>query len=77
MGLIITIVNILSMSIMVDVILSWLPEARGSRWAEPFVKISGKMCDPIRRVLPQMPIDLSPIIVILILNFLGSALMGM
>ena len=57
--------------VILDAILSYFPQVRNQEWA----RMVRKLCDftekPIRKLLPpDLPIDISPIIVIVLLNVL-------
>jgi len=59
--------------VIIDVILSWIPEVRRQEWAQTLHKIADAPQKPIRDLLPQgMPLDPTPMIVILICQLLVS-----
>lgn len=54
-----------------DVILSYFPDVRRQKWAETLHKIADAPQKPIRETLPQdLPIDPSPMIVIILIQIL-------
>jgi YggT family protein len=57
--------------IIADIILSYVPQARGQKWAQMIHKIADAPQRPIREMLPQgLPIDFSPMIVIILVQML-------
>jgi len=56
--------------IVIDVILSYIPSLKYNVWAMKVRKVADFGLDPIRRFLPlkDLPFDISPIILILLLN---------
>jgi len=57
--------------IILDIILSYIPESRKYLWAQKLRKIADAPQKPIREMLPQnMPIDPSPMIVIILIQIL-------
>lgn len=57
--------------VIIDVILSWIPEVRRQEWAQVLHKIADAPQRPIREMLPQgMPLDPTPMIVIIICQML-------
>ena len=54
-----------------DVILSYFPDVRRQKWAETLHKIADAPQKPIREMLPKdIPIDPSPMIVIILIQVL-------
>lgn len=54
-----------------DIILSYVPNARNQEWAKMLHKIADAPQKPIREMLPQnMPLDPSPMIVIILIQML-------
>jgi YggT family protein len=76
-------VNLLSLAIVLDVIVSWA-WMLGARWASPYQpwvrtlhRITDPILAPIRRVVPPnllQGLDISPFIAILILQFIADVL---
>jgi YggT family protein len=57
--------------IILDVIMSYFPGARGQEWAKFLHKAADFPQKPIREALPQgMPIDPTPMIVIILIQIL-------
>lgn len=55
--------------LILDSILSYLPQYQNHPWAKMIKRGANFTLDPIRKVLPRdLPFDLSPLVVILILN---------
>ena len=54
-----------------DVIMSYIPNVRGQKWAEILHKIADAPQKPIREMLPaNMPLDPTPMIVIILIQML-------
>jgi YggT family protein len=57
--------------ILLDVILSWIPQARGQKWAQYVHQAAEVTCKPIRELFPRdIPMDPSPMIVIILIQLL-------
>lgn len=57
--------------VIADIILSYVPDVRGQKWAQTLHKIADAPQKPIREMLPQgMPIDPTPMIVIILCQIL-------
>ncbi len=57
--------------IIVDVLLSYMPQFRSQKWAELVHKIADAPQKPIRELLPEgLPFDPAPMIVILLIQML-------
>lgn len=66
--------QILSLAILVRAVLSWFPVSRGNPLVDILFQITEPVLAPIRRVLPSMGMmDLSPLVAILLLQFIGDA----
>lgn len=75
--LIVTIVFLFELAIIGRVILSWFPLSNSGARAvmDVLVRITEPVLGPVRRVLPSFGgLDLSPIVVILVLNVVLRAL---
>jgi YggT family protein len=75
--LIVTIVFLFELAVIGRVILSWFPLSNGGARAvmDVLYRITEPVLGPVRRVLPSFGgLDLSPIVVILVLNVLVRAL---
>ncbi len=86
LALLASLVHLVSLLILVDVIVSWayMLGASGASPYQPWVRTLRRMTDPIlapiRRLLPPRMLhglDISPIIAILILQFVADVLAGM
>lgn len=63
------IINLYILIIILDVILSYLPEVRYKIWARRINQLAGFTTNPIRKYLPpDLPFDFSPVIVIVVLK---------
>lgn len=61
--------------IFADVIMSYFPDIRRQQWAYSLHKIADVAQKPIRELLPKgLPLDPSPMIVIIIINIIMSIL---
>ena len=68
-------ISVLLVLIVVRIILSWMPFARDSRLMWTLHGLTEPIMAPFRRVIPPLGmLDLSPIILILLLNFAQSAI---
>lgn len=57
------------------ILLSWFPGARDSSIGQFLAKICEPYLEPFRRIIPPLgPVDISPIVAILVLNFAISGL---
>lgn len=64
-------INLYILVIIIDVILSYLPQFRHQPWATAIKKAANFTCRPIRQLMPpDLPFDFSPLIVIMGLNLL-------
>ena len=71
MGLIRLLIDIYIVIIILDIILSYLPQFQREKWALFIHQLADSTCKPIRSVLPRdLPFDFSPMIVILLLNLI-------
>ena len=54
-----------------DIIMSYLPQYRGQKWAQILHKIADTPQKPIREMLPEnLPLDPTPMIVIILIQML-------
>jgi len=61
--------NLYSLILVVDAILSYLPTVRAQVWAQKIKRTADFTLNPIRKILPpDLPFDVSPIVVILALR---------
>lgn len=57
--------------IIADVIMSYIPDVRRHKWAQTLHKIADAPQKPIREMLPEnMPLDPSPMIVLVLIQML-------
>ena len=71
------IADLYSLILLAAVILSWVPTARTSSVVRFLRTVTDPVLEPLRRVLPNTGgIDFSPLVVLLILQLLRSALRG-
>lgn len=57
------------------ILLSWFPGARESSFGQFLARICEPYLEPFRRIIPPLgPVDISPIVAILVLNFAISGL---
>ncbi|MCT4642727.1 MAG: YggT family protein [Bacteriovoracaceae bacterium] len=56
--------------VILDAILSYFPQVKNQAWAKNIKKIADYTLNPIRKIMPNdLPFDLSPLVLILLLNF--------
>jgi len=71
-------VNVLNITILAEVIFSYIPNARAMNIYNILVSINNPILEPIRRLqsrfLGDMMIDFSPIVAILLLNMISGIL---
>ena len=66
-------INLYIYIIIADVILSFIPQYADEPWAKFITKMANYTLGPIRKILPKdLPFDLSPIIVIVLLQIIPS-----
>ncbi len=69
------ILQIFTLIIFADVIMSYVPDLRKHEWAQMLHKIADVPQKPIRDLMPRdLPIDLSPMIVIFVIQILRQLL---
>lgn len=57
--------------LIIDVVLSYIPQARSQKWAEMLHKIADAPQKPIRDMLPKdLPLDPTPMILIMLIQML-------
>lgn len=67
--------NILSIAIFIRAILSWFPISQGNILVNIVFQLTEPILAPLRRVIPPLgAMDLSPLIAIIILQFVAQAL---
>ena len=67
------VIDLYILLIIVDTVLSYLPQFRVERWAVFIRQVSGYSLNPVRKMIDrtfpnQLPFDLSPLVVILLLK---------
>lgn len=69
-----TLIDIYILILIIDVIVSYLPQYKSHPLSVRVKQLSDLSCEPIRRVLPpnEIPFDISPIIVFFILKILSA-----
>ena len=72
-------ITILTWAILIRVLLSWIPNlSRDNPLVQLLMQITDPVLEPARRLIPPMcGMDFSPIVVILVLQFLGRMLMSL
>lgn len=61
-----SLINLYVLVLIIDVILSYLPQYRHQHWAQFIKKAADFTCKPIRQIMPpDLPFDFSPMIVIM------------
>ncbi|SHH44486.1 YGGT family protein [Clostridium collagenovorans DSM 3089] len=72
--IIFTIIRIVEIAILIDVLASWIPNAKDTMIIKITDSIAGPLLNPARdlyfRLFPNMMIDFSPILVLFILDFI-------
>lgn len=57
--------------LIVDALLSYFPQYQNKPWSRTIKKLANYTLEPVRKILPSdLPFDVSPIIVIILLNLL-------
>ncbi|WP_164848223.1 YggT family protein [Halobacteriovorax sp. HLS] len=73
MGLIRVVIELYILLLIIDIVLSYLPQYRRNSWVMKINKFANYTCNPVRRYMPpDLPFDFSPLIVILILTLLKA-----
>lgn len=71
MGLIRFIIYLYIWVIIGDVVLSYLPQFKNTKWARKIRDLADISCKPIRGLMPKdVPFDFSPLVVIMALQLL-------
>ena len=73
-----TLIQLYSLALLARVILSWIPNVNPMNPAVQFLyRITEPVLEPVRRAMPSLGmIDISPIIVFIALQILGSILLN-
>lgn len=79
-NIIITLFNLLELAILLEVILSWLPQIGNNKVVYTIHNFVYPLMEPLKglqnRLIPGLPIDFSPIIALFILDILKRLLLG-
>lgn len=71
LGLIVGAITIYSYALIIYILMSWFPGARDSQFGYFLSKICEPYLEPFRRIIPPLGmIDISPIVALLVLNYL-------
>jgi len=65
-------INLYVVLIILDAVLSWIPTARDYRIIEVISSLVNPVLNPIRKLIPQIGVDISPIVAIVVLYFLDN-----
>lgn len=64
-----------SYALIIYILMSWFPNARGTAVGQFFAKICEPYLEPFRKIIPPIGmIDISPIVAFLVLNFASMGL---
>jgi YggT family protein len=75
LGLLLQVIQLYSWALIIYILLSWFPNARGSAIGQFLARICEPYLDPFRRIIPPLGmIDISPIVAIMVLRFASSGL---
>ncbi len=76
-GIIITIIQIMTFAILARAILSWFPMKPGNPVVNVLVTVTDPILVPFRRIIPRIGmIDISPMVAIIVLQVIGSVLVA-
>lgn len=65
-------INLYVVLIILDAVLSWIPTARYYRITELISFLVNPVLNPIRKLIPRIGVDVSPIVAIAVLYFLDN-----
>lgn len=65
-------INLYVVLIILDAVLSWIPTARDYRITELISFLVNPVLNPIRKLIPRIGVDVSPIVAIAVLYFLDN-----
>lgn len=78
--IIITLFNLLELAILLEVILSWIPQIGNNKFVSTIHNFIYPMMEPLKglqdRLIPGLPIDFSPILALFILDILKRLILG-
>ena len=79
-NIIIKLFNLLELAILLEVIISWIPQLRDNKFVSIIHNFVYPMMEPIKalqnRLVPGLPIDFSPIVALFILDVFKKLLLG-
>ncbi len=79
-NIIITLFNLLELAILLEVIISWLPQIGNNKFVSTIHNFVYPIMEPLKtlqdRLIPGLPIDFSPIVALFILDLLKRVLLG-
>jgi YggT family protein len=79
-NIIITLFNLLELAIILEVITSWIPQIKDNKFVNTIHNFIYPVMEPLKtlqdRLIPGLPIDLSPIIAFFILEIFQRLLLG-
>jgi YggT family protein len=74
-NLLVQVINIYYYALIIYILMSWFPNARGSKIGQFFARICEPYLEPFRKIIPPLGmIDISPIVAIFVLRFALSGL---
>jgi YggT family protein len=77
---IITLFNLLELAILLEVILSWIPQIGNNKFVITIHNFIYPLMEPLKglqdRLIPGLPIDFSPILALFILDILKRLILG-
>ncbi|MEH7075034.1 YggT family protein [Neobacillus drentensis] len=70
-------IEIYSWALIIYILMSWFPNARGTTIGQFLAKICEPYLEPFRKIIPPIGMmDISPIVAFLVLNFASSGLLS-
>jgi YggT family protein len=68
--------NLLELAIIIDCISSWIPQAQGNKIISTIHEFIYPILEPIKklqdRLIPGLPIDFSPIVALVVIDFIRN-----
>ncbi|WP_160688861.1 YggT family protein [Clostridium sp. C2-6-12] len=78
--IVITLFNLLELAILLEVILSWIPQIGNNKFVSTIHNFIYPLMEPLKglqdRLIPGLPIDFSPILALFILDILKRLILG-
>lgn len=75
-----TLFNLLELAILLEVILSWIPQIGNNKFVSTIHNFIYPIMEPIKgfqnRLIPGLPIDFSPILALFVLDILKKLILG-